>query len=47
MIHFGPSAVQIALRLGLMLMAFTYKLISRCQEPLLCESFLMSLTSHS
>ena len=48
--HFGafwPSKVQKALKVGLVVMGFTCKLISLCQEPSMCESFLMSLTSHS
>ena len=45
--HFGPSEVQKALKVGLVLMGLTCKLISLCQEPSMCESFLMSLTSHS
>ena len=45
--HFGPSEVQKALKVGLVVMGFTCKLISLCQEPSMCESFLMSLTSHS
>ena len=32
---------------GLVVMRFTCKLISLCQEPSMCESFLTSLTSHS
>ena len=43
----GPSEVQKALKVGLVVMGFTCKLISLCQEPSMCESFLMSLTSHS
>ena len=45
--HFGPLEVQKALKMGLVVMGFTCKLISLCQEPSMCESFLMSLTSHS
>ena len=45
--HFGPSEVQKALKVGLVVMGFTCKLITLCQEPSMCESFLMSLTSHS
>ena len=45
--HFGPSKVKKALKVGLVVMGFTCKLISLCQEPSMCESFLMSLTSHS
>ena len=45
--HFGPSEVQKALKVGLVVMGFTCELISLCQEPSMCESFLMSLTSHS
>ena len=45
--HFGPAEVQKALKVGLVVMGFTCKLISLCQEPSMCESFLMSLTSHS
>ena len=45
--HFGPSEVQKALKVGLVVMGFTCKLISLCQEPSMCESFLMPLTSHS
>ena len=45
--HFGPSEVQKALKVGLVVMGFTCKLISLCQEPSMCESFLMSLTNHS
>ena len=44
--HFGPSEVQKALKVGLVVMGFTCKLIPLCQEPSMCESFLMSLTSH-
>ena len=36
-----------ALKMGLVVMGFTCKLISLCQKPSMCESFLMSLTSHS
>ena len=45
--HFGPSEVQNALKVGLVVMGFTCKLISLCQGRSMCESFLMSLTSHS
>ena len=45
--HFGPSQVQKALKVGLVVMGFSCKLISLCQEPSMCESFLMHLTSHS
>ena len=45
--HFGPSQVQKALKVGLVVMGFTCKLISFCQELSMCESFLMSLTNHS
>ena len=45
--HFGPSEVQKALKVGLVVMGFTCKLIPLCQEPSMRESFLMSLTSHS
>ena len=45
--HFGPSEVQKALKVGLVVMEFTCELIPLCQEPSMCESFLMSLTSHS
>ena len=45
--HFGPSQVHKSLESGLVVMGFTCKLISLCQEPSMCESFLMSLTSHS
>ena len=45
--HFGPAEVQKALKVGLSVMGFTCKLISLCQEPSMCESFSMSLTSHS
>ena len=45
--HFGLSQVQKALKVGLVVMGFTCKLIPLCQEPSRCESFLMSLTSHS
>ena len=45
--HFGPSEVQKALKVGLVVMGFTCKRISLCQEPSMCESFLMSLTNHS
>ena len=45
--HFGPSELQKALKVGLMVMGFTCKLIPLCQEPSMCESFLMSLNSHS
>ena len=45
--HFGPSEAQKALKVGLVVMGFTCKLISLCQEPSMCESFLMSLTNHS
>ena len=45
--YFGPSKVQKALKVRVVVMGFTCKLISLCQEPLMCESFLMSLTSHS
>ena len=41
--HFGPSEVQKALKVGLVVMGFTCKLVSLCQEPSMCESFLMSL----
>ena len=44
--HFGPSQVQKALKVGLVVMGFTCNLISLRQEPSMCESFLMSLTSH-
>ena len=43
----GPSEVQKALKVGLVVMGFTCKLISLCQEPSTRESFLMSLISHS
>ena len=45
--HFGPSEVQKALKVGLVVMGLPCKPISLCQEPSMCESFLMSLTSHS
>ena len=45
--HFGPSEAQKALKVGLVVMGLTCKLISLCQEPSMRESFLMSLTSHS
>ena len=45
--HFGPSEVQKALKVGLVVMGFTCKLVSLCQEPSICQSFLMSLTGHS
>ena len=45
--HFGPSEVQKALKVGLVMMGFTCKVISLCQERSMCESFLMSLISHS
>ena len=35
------------LKVGLVVMGFTCKLIPLCQEPSMCESFLLSLTSHS
>ena len=42
----GPSQLQKALKVGLVATGFTCKLISLCQEPSMCESFLMShLTS--
>ena len=45
--HFGPPEVQKALKVGLVVMGFTCELIPLWQEPSMCESFLMSLTSHS
>ena len=45
--QFGPSEVQKALKVGLVVMGLSCKMISLCQEPSICESFLMSLTSHS
>ena len=45
--HFGPSEVQKALKVGLVVMRFTCKLIALCEEPSMCETFLVSLTSHS
>ena len=35
--HFGPSKVQKALKVGLVVMGFTCKLITLCQEPSMCE----------
>ena len=43
----APQKSTKALKVGLMVMGFTCKLISLCQEPSMCESFLTSLTSHS
>ena len=45
--HLGPLEVQKALKVGLVVMGFTCKLISLCQEPSMCESFFMSLNSDS
>ena len=45
--HFGPSEVQKALKVGLVVMGFTCKLISLCPERSMCESSLMALISHS
>ena len=44
---FKAAAALIQQKVGLVVMGFTCKLISLCQEPSMCESFLMSLTSHS
>ena len=43
--HFGPSEVQKALKVGLVVKGITCKLISLCQRPSMCDS-LVSLTSH-
>ena len=34
--HFGPSEVQKALKVGLVVMGFTCKLISLCQDRSMC-----------
>ena len=48
--HFGAFwpllESQKALKVDLVVMGGTCKLISLCQEPSMCETFLMSLTSH-
>ena len=43
----APHKSTKALKVGLVVMGFTCKLIPLCQEPSMCESFLMSLTSHA
>ena len=35
--HFGPSEIQKALKVGVVVMGFTCKLISLGQEPSMCE----------
>ena len=49
--HFGAfwplRSPTKALKVGLVVMGLTCKLISLCEEPSMCESFLMSFTSHS
>ena len=45
--HLVPSKVQTPLNVGMVMMGFTCKLILLCQEPSMCEPFLMSLTIHS
>ena len=43
----APQKPKKALKVGLVVVGSNCKLISRCQEPSICESFLMSLTIHS
>ena len=45
--HFDLLEVQETLKVGLLVMGLNCKLIALCQEPSMCDSFLMSLTSHS
>ena len=45
--HSCPSEVQEALNLGLVVTGFTCSLNPPCQEPPMCEYFLIFLTSHS